>query len=166
MAKFFHKLKRQKSRNSAESESPPITSSSVGTQSEPLPASFHLDGLLNSSAPGEGLRRQRSVVQEEVDGAMFSVGASVEGVGGEHGPLHLPHPLIPSPPFTLSRSPTPENVHFQMLPPSSRQLQITPSHSTPSPTFPAVFSGQRHSGNFTPVSCGQGNSLTFSPVSS
>ena len=97
---------------------------------------------------------------------MFSVGASVEGVGGEHGPLHLPHPLIPSPPFTLSRSPTPENVHFQMLPPSSRQLQITPSHSTPSPTFPAVFSGQRHSGNFTPVSCGQGNSLTFSPVSS
>jgi hypothetical protein len=100
---------------------------------------------------------------------MFSVGASVEGVGGGHGPLHLPRPLIPSPPFTLSRSPTPaqlESVHFQLLPLSSQQPQTTPSHSTPSPTFPPVFSGQSHSGNFPPVFSGQRNSLTFSPVSS
>ena len=132
----------------------------------------------NTCSVGEdgGLRRQRSAFEEDVDGAMFSpVGALAEGGGGGgHRPLCLPPPLIPSPPFTLSRSPTPQldtSHHFQLPPPpSSRQLSATPSRSTPSPTFPPVSSGQRRqqkSGNFTPASSGgQRKSLTFSPVSS
>ena len=135
--------------------------------------SLHL--LTHHSISGSGgvLRRQRSGVVEEVDGAMFCVQHPLEGRGEQmwqrtaredlpsdlSEPLHLPPPLIPSPPFTLSRSTTPaqqdtshESHHFSLTTPTSRQLGTTPSHSTPSPTFPAVSGGQKNSPTFTPVS--------------
>ena len=88
--------------------------------------------------------REGPGAQEEVDGAaIFSHQSSLEERGrrvwpcrSSH-PLHLPPPLIPSPPLTLSRSPTPHN-HSHPL--TAEQLEATPTRSTPSPTFLPVAS--------------------------
>ena len=152
--------------------SPAVTTSSVATQSEPLPTSFHLDGLLNSRylqlhcipltlqhslilssspPPNEGLRTQRSEGCEEVDGvAILSAQPPLEERGMVWPcnslseltqPLCLPPPLVPSPPLTLSRSPTPArhtSHDSRGLPLTRDQLDPTPTHSTPSPFFRSV----------------------------
>jgi hypothetical protein len=119
MHKFFQRSKKLKKRKNTQTQSPPV--SSVATQSEPLPISFHLAGLLNSpqtsrdeshdGQEGQGSFEEsfretgdkgwcdRSGGQEEVDGAVCHAHIPAEEQSQLSG-----RPPLPTPPRAVPRS--------------------------------------------------------------